>query len=986
MRIEAVWVSSLALAGFVLTGALSAPKAPRLADLPSGTTFVNFESPHVHPMDRTPDGQTLLVANTAADRIEVFSLSSGMPVAVGFVPVGIDPVTVRARTNTEVWVVNHVSDSVSIVDLTTMNVVKTLDTDDEPCDVVFAGATQKAFVSCQTTNKVMVFDPANLAAAPVSVAINAERPRALAVSPDGLKVYAAVFESGNATTVLGGGVDETQVHGLISFPPNAVSNPAGPYGGVNPPPNDGANFNPPIMVGNENPPKVSLIVRKNASGQWMDDNAQDWTAMVSGADAAMSGRPVGWDMPDRDLAVIDTATLGVTYATRLMNICMAVGVNPQSGAITVVGTDATNEIRYEPNLKGTFVRVNMGTVDAGNLSSTSVVDLNPHLDYQTPSVAMSERVKSLGDPRAVVWNAAGTKGYVAGMGSDNVIVISTSGARAGLAPTIDVGEGPTGLVIDAPNDALYVLNRFSATISVVSLTGEFEVLAVPFFDPTPAEVKTGRKHLYNTHLHSGLGQVSCASCHIDAKMDRLGWDLGNPEGTWVASGTNNQGFGVPLLEPTTADPAYQDYHPMKGPMTTQTLQDSILHEPLHWRGDRVSLEEFAASFFDLQGADAPLTGQGMQDFKAYLATITYPPNPYRAFDNTIPQDLPLPGHFKTGRYAGAAGDALGNGNAFNGISYFRNRTRKVDGGRFACVTCHTLPSGTGPDLVWNGSQYVAIPAGPNGERHLGCVTVAGVTNITMKIPHLRNLYKKVGMDMFHTSSNAGFGFGHDGTIDTISRFINMPEFQLNNDQETSDGTAFMLSFSGSALPVQNLTTLLEPPGVASRDVPASVGTQLTLAGAPTGPESTLITAMYTQANAGKVGMIVTGRVAGEQRGYAYLGSDTWKPDRAADSNLTGAQILALAGAGGEITITVVPVGSQTRLGIDANLNDCLNGDEGVTCGCLADFLADGFVTGEDFDAFVDAFVLGDIAADVNGDNFVTGEDFDLFVDHFVAGC
>ena len=44
--------------------------------------------------------------------------------------------SVRARTATEVWVVNQVSDSISIVDLTTMNVIDTITTGDEPADVV----------------------------------------------------------------------------------------------------------------------------------------------------------------------------------------------------------------------------------------------------------------------------------------------------------------------------------------------------------------------------------------------------------------------------------------------------------------------------------------------------------------------------------------------------------------------------------------------------------------------------------------------------------------------------------------------------------------------------------------------------------------------------------------------------------------------------------------------------------------------------------
>ena len=37
----------------------------------------------------------------------------------GSVPVGLEPIAVAARSNTEVWVVNHLSDSVSIVDVGT---------------------------------------------------------------------------------------------------------------------------------------------------------------------------------------------------------------------------------------------------------------------------------------------------------------------------------------------------------------------------------------------------------------------------------------------------------------------------------------------------------------------------------------------------------------------------------------------------------------------------------------------------------------------------------------------------------------------------------------------------------------------------------------------------------------------------------------------------------------------------------------------------
>ena len=60
-------------------------------------------------------------------------------------PVGLEPVAVAARTNTEVWVVNHLSDSVSIVDVgaTPPRVVRTLLVGDEPRDIVFAGRPRR---------------------------------------------------------------------------------------------------------------------------------------------------------------------------------------------------------------------------------------------------------------------------------------------------------------------------------------------------------------------------------------------------------------------------------------------------------------------------------------------------------------------------------------------------------------------------------------------------------------------------------------------------------------------------------------------------------------------------------------------------------------------------------------------------------------------------------------------------------------------------
>ena len=287
---------------------------PRLAEAQS---FVNFESPQVHPIDITPDGTALLAVNTADGQLEVFDLVGGLPVRRGSVAVGVDPVSVRARSNTEAWVVNQISDSVSVIDLPTMRVTRTVLVGDEPADIVFTAKPARAFVSLAMPSRLVSFDANAAAPTLTTTAILGASPRALAISPDGTKVYLAVFESGNKTTVV---------------PRTTVNLASGPYAGVNPPPNNGTTFDPPIATGLPTAPRVAHIVRRNAAGQWLDDNNRNWTSLVT------------WAPVDNDIAVVNTATLSTSYVTGLMSTVASVGVAP-NGTILAVGIEARNEIR-----------------------------------------------------------------------------------------------------------------------------------------------------------------------------------------------------------------------------------------------------------------------------------------------------------------------------------------------------------------------------------------------------------------------------------------------------------------------------------------------------------------------------------------------------------------------------------------------------------------------------------------------------------------
>ena len=58
------------------------------AAAPAQGTFVNWESPPVHPLDVIPSGAALLAVNTADARLEVFALGGPLPVHQTSIPVG----------------------------------------------------------------------------------------------------------------------------------------------------------------------------------------------------------------------------------------------------------------------------------------------------------------------------------------------------------------------------------------------------------------------------------------------------------------------------------------------------------------------------------------------------------------------------------------------------------------------------------------------------------------------------------------------------------------------------------------------------------------------------------------------------------------------------------------------------------------------------------------------------------------------------------
>lgn len=951
------------------------------------SSFVNFETPPVSPMDLSPDGATLAVCNLPDNRVEIFSVTTGIPAHQRSIPVGLDPASARFRTNTELWVVNRLSDSLSVIDLATGHVKATLHTHDEPADVVFAGAPQRAFVSCSQTHTVLVFNPADLSAAPQVIVLEDDHPRAMAVNPDRTLVYVCMWEA-NKTHILGGSAEDTR---LIPFPPNAVSDPRGPYGGVDPPPqlpegDDFINFIPPneslppaprtglvMVTGGGIAPDGPLTHPGPSPGRGQDGQQVSWTPFIEGDLAAASGRITGWAPTAYAVSVINANTLAVQYYRYLNDVNMSIDVHPETGRIVTAGVRAHNYIRFEPN-QAAFVEQFFYWTEPGTDRFLQGRTLNAHLGRKDKTIPEVERRRAIADPRSIKWAPDGSKFYVVGMGTNNMAIFDAiTGNRIGRNETVELGRGPVGLVVDGARNRLYILNRFDATISVVNTDSEVEVARVSLFDPTPEVIRRGRPHFYDAHETSGTGAVACNSCHIDARTDRVGWDLGNPAGDMkpLSAIVPNPGGGIPGLAE-----GLEDFHPVKGQMVTQTLQDIIGKEPLHWRGDRTGLEEFNPAFIGLLGDDEMLTAQEMQEFEDFLATIHFPPNPYRNFDNSLPANLELPDLLRTSGVFGPAGQPMPHGNALRGLDLFRNALpRDPEVPQLTCATCHTLPTGMGTNHILVGGEFVETEDGPKGEKHHALVSIVGFTQKTFKVPHLRSVREKLGFQLQSPTSRQGFGFMHDGSIDSLTRLLAEGHFSVaRSEQDVADLAALLLAFSGSDFP-GDPDDIPESP---SQDAHAAVGYQVTVANAKGAPAE--LASLLDFADSGKIDVVVRYRKDGRNRGAVYVSSDRFDTDMAAES-MGLAELMALANPGAEQTYTAVPRGSGTRIGVDRDEDGLRDFDEQRDLDPRAAGIQNPFdeanpdATGDDGDLGPDGVADGD--NDFDGDTLANAEELAL---------
>ncbi|HKQ97984.1 MAG TPA: YncE family protein [Candidatus Polarisedimenticolia bacterium] len=893
--------------------------------------YVNFESSQVHPIDLTPSGGRLLAVNTPDALLEVFTVAAdGSLTPERAIPVGLEPVTVVARTDGEAWVVNNLSDTVSVVDLDLGTVSRTLVVGDEPTDVVFASG--KAFVAVSQEDHVKVFNLTDLAQPPGRVDLFGRDVRALAASPDGTRVYAVVLQSGNQTAIINANDIWSANNGLVparllalglnnTACPNNIHPPYPPHPAGIP-----RNLALPDPPGGQQPP-VSLIVKwDTASGRYLDDAGQDWTSCLP------------FRLADHDLFVIDAlnpTTAGVVTVDHLGTSLFEVSVNPVNGRVYLPHTEARNQVRFEHALgvRGHMVDNRIAVVNPTAGNSVRIVDLNQHIDRASnPSTNLSERLASLSQPGMMVWNAAGTQAWLTAIGSRKVFRLSQAclngagpdygacifGTARAVPDAVEVSEGPSGVALrEGATPRLYVLSRFANAIDIVDPAGLTRVGTVRLHDPSSATILTGRRRMYDGIDSSQHGDAACSSCHLSGDRDNLAWDLGDPTGSFTAYGTPGDNVRFFPVDDPGVSAAHAGFDPEKGPMTTQTLRGML--EPLHWRGDRGTMDAFNKAFVGLMGTTdiGPVNGEpaglnaaAMEEFRQFALGMAFPPNPYRNVDDTIPNAvLTIPG--------------LPNpGNPFIGQQRFVGTLGTPTDGPAFCNACHQAPFGAaGGQLggVNPGDPPLARAALFNGDLDLS-------PHSDLKVPHLRNMYEKFGPRFANLANpndqpadqKSGFGLTHDGSIPDLNTFLSVSVFSLTPD-DVKNISAF---------------TMLFPTGTRP-----AVGRNVTLpAGAPptgTAAQESLLQTLVAIGNLADLNrhceLVAAGRSGGpgaRERTWFLSGGAPggfWTSDTTGEAPVSTATLRT--NAGGPITFTCATRGSGVRMGADRDEDGTFNGGD-----------------------------------------------------------
>lgn len=486
-------------------------------------------------------------------------------------------------------------------------------------------------------------------------------------------------------------------------------------------------------------------------------------------------------LPDNDVIRISSSGTITQTVSGVGTILFGHGINPVTDELWVLNTEAnnlgkldtnfppgttdTNLLQSEPSIRGVTVRNRITRVDLA--AGTA----GPFIELELDGTGAYDDARTIGQPYAIDFVPPGEadagNAYVVGLLTNRVVVYDSSGTFVTAHDILPTGSIPRAIAIDAPNDRIWVYCWGTNEIQVFTLGGTVvnDVVMDLGFDPTPADIKEGRQLFYDGS-HSRHGDESCATCHVEGRMDQLAWDLSNRP---------------------------QDD---KGPLVTQTLSGIERMRPFHWRGEQmVGLVDFNPAFDKLLGG-AALSRADFEKFEKFVFSIQSPANPLQDPNRMVHEDFfpPIPSVNPPGFSAGPGNAVLGQDIWFDLATVGNN----------SCNDCHSLPTATNADVIADG--------GTSLHQKRSRLMVTGFNALWRKIQDtvLVTIADDQGQPTTRRYPVLGHGFAHSGASATLIEFSRggVP-LNILSDQDVSDLVAFMATLDTGIAPAVHRAAVLD---------------------------------------------------------------------------------------------------------------------------------------------------------------------------------
>ena len=617
MRLAAIAASLLVLAALATSlvtaeteNASRKSPAVKTVDSPVAPTPIShssYMSPHASPL--AINNGHVFVVNTPDDTVDIIQIKSRK--IVGRVKVGIDPVGIAARPDgKEVWVTNHVSDSVSIIDTeqksrSYLQVIATVQRFhptnkstrfDEPVGIAFA-SNDKAYVALSSENAIAVINVAQRKVTKL-LPITAQDPRAITVQGD--RLYVIPFESNNKSQLSGGTGELDKEYETFDAWQHSIT------------------VNNVLSLGH-----VTDIIKHP-------------------------------EVPDRDLYVFDTNTDELVEVVDTLGTLLYGLTVDSNGKVFIAQADARNDANGNAGTKKHGLKELENRAFLNQITSVTFKDGKPEkphfFELEPLPPNHPERELALATPFAIQISDDDTTLVASAASSDTIFTLDA--ATGEILGRVQVDAVPRGIALQSDSSGkasqAWVLNAVANTVSLLDVSNPAKlklIETIALQDSTDSEVKRGRI-AFNTAAASTTGTYSCASCHPDGHTDQLLWVLNTP----IVTGGNQimPRSTMPIRGLRDTEPYHWDGIPgdpyggnnsanirkhvepnsdIKDPVTSaRHLIDGGLATTMMTVGDKKVNDK---------GQSGELTDAERDAMAKFILSVTYPPAQRRSFTNEV---------------------------------------------------------------------------------------------------------------------------------------------------------------------------------------------------------------------------------------------------------------------------------------------------------------------------------------------------------------